>query len=393
MDLQERFLTTMEHEEPDRVPILGLMMEPSNSFQSKGESSTGFFKYLKPPIIRNVLRWGMNRNWIWNRMYYGVLKQVVEVSIKLGFDSTWLIYMIFKIRKDKNFPLGVAWSDPWGRVWKIKMDKSGNADPYYVKGYCNTQEKWEAWIVKNSSLIEKFPQFAASYHSKMIKDYGDQIYIMSFVTPGVFENSWQPIGFIEFIKFIYEKPKFIERVVEFHTDQYLKLLEAICKLENGNKILILSDDLGHKTGPLLSPSLLDRFFGNSYKKITELAHKMGKKVILHSCGNTYKLLEKFIEWGFDGIHATEPTAGMDLEKVRKIVGHQLVLVGNLDVSQLLVRGTRKEIEDAVKHAVKVAAPGGGYILSPAHNHEAVDPKRLQWMIEATHEFGKYPINF
>jgi len=68
-----------------------------------------------------------------------------------------------------------------------------------------------------------------------------------------------------------------------------------------------------------------------------------------------------------------------------------VLVGNLDVSYLLVRGTREEVEEAVKQSVKAAAPGGGYILSPSHSHTAVDPARLEWMIEAAHRYGKYPV--
>ena len=87
----------------------------------------------------------------------------------------------------------------------------------------------------------------------------------------------------------------------------------------------------------------------------------------------------------------EPTAGMDLGRVREQVGHKLVLLGNLDVSHLLVRGTREEVEGAVKKCIRDAARGGGYILSQSHSHSSVDPTRLEWMIEAAHKFGKYPI--
>jgi uroporphyrinogen-III decarboxylase len=88
----------------------------------------------------------------------------------------------------------------------------------------------------------------------------------------------------------------------------------------------------------------------------------------------------------------EPTAGMELGRVREQVGHKLALIGNLDVSYLLVKGTREEIEDAVKTAIRDAAGGGGYILSQSHTHAAVDPTRLEWMIEAGHKYGKYPIS-
>jgi len=77
--------------------------------------------------------------------------------------------------------------------------------------------------------------------------------------------------------------------------------------------------------------------------------------------------------------------------VREQVGHDLVLIGNLDVSRLLVNGTRAEVEEAVKRAIRDAARGGGYVLSAAHSHPFVDPERLRWMVEAAHEHGRYPI--
>ena len=82
---------------------------------------------------------------------------------------------------------------------------------------------------------------------------------------------------------------------------------------------------------------------------------------------------------------------MDLGRVREQVGHRLSLIGNLDVSHLLVKGTRKEVDQAVRDAIRAAGPGGGYILSAAHSHPYVDAKRLQWMVEAAHEHGRYPL--
>jgi len=73
------------------------------------------------------------------------------------------------------------------------------------------------------------------------------------------------------------------------------------------------------------------------------------------------------------------------------VGHKLVLIGNLDVSYLMVRGTQQEIEDAVKKAIKAAAKGGGYILSTCHSHPYVDATRLKWMVDAAIKYGKYPV--
>ncbi|MCP5039380.1 MAG: uroporphyrinogen decarboxylase, partial [bacterium] len=46
---------------------------------------------------------------------------------------------------------------------------------------------------------------------------------------------------------------------------------------------------------------------------------------------------------------------------------------------------------AVKKAIHDAGRGGGYILSAAHSHPFVDAERLEWMLEAAHEYGRYPL--
>ena len=189
---------------------------------------------------------------------------------------------------------------------------------------------------------------------------------------------------------MYQKPKFIEKVIEFQTDLLLRHLNAI--MESGVDVVLGGDDLGHKTGPLMRPEQTEKLFGESYRRISEAVHSQKKKLLWHTDGNVYALLDKFVEWGFDGVVSLEPTAGMELEKVREQVGHKLILVGNLDIAYLLVRGRKEEVEDAVRKAIKDAAEGGGFILSPCNSHSAVDPMRLEWMVDAAHKYGKYPIN-
>ena len=63
----------------------------------------------------------------------------------------------------------------------------------------------------------------------------------------------------------------------------------------------------------------------------------------------------------------------------------------MDVSHLLVRGSREEIEAAVKRAIRAAGSGGGYVLSAAHSHPFVDATRLGWMVDAAHRHGRYPL--
>ena len=68
------------------------------------------------------------------------------------------------------------------------------------------------------------------------------------------------------------------------------------------------------------------------------------------------------------------------------------MIGNIDVGEVLTTGTKQDVFDAVKYAIKTAGQGGGFIVSPTNMHQGVLTQNLRWMVEATHEYGKYPLN-
>jgi len=390
MDFKERILTAINHEEPDRVPVMGLIMDPATVNQIMGKEPTDFVAMIKDPESRESIRDMMNDSEFWNNTYYSNYIGVMEGALKLGFDANWAIYAFMQLEEDPVSNLGLVWHDVYGRAWEMGSDNKGNMLLNYSRALCPVEEQWEAWVEEKAPVFERVIEYAADFHKKLVDEYGERILPVGYAAPGIFENSWQPIGFVEFTKFIFQKPEFVKRVTDFYTDFYLRYLEAV--MQSDVEIVLGGDDLAQKTGPMLRPEMVEKIYGESYRRIAEAVHRQNKKFIFHSCGNIYQLLDKFIAWGFDGIITMEPTAGVELGKVREQVGHDLVLIGNLDVSYLLVQGTRQEIEDAVKKAIKDAAVGGGYILSAAHSHPFVDPTRLKWMVDAAHKYGEYPIN-
>ena len=389
MTFKERILTAMNHEEPDQVPVMGLIMDPATVNQILEKKPTNFVGMLQKPVLGNQIKALLNTNRFWNKMFYDNSAGAMQGAIKLGFDANWTIYALMKMNRDAQASLGWSWYDPYGRVWDLGADADGNMTVNYSRALCDTEEKWEAWVEKRAPLFETMIRNIASFHKKLVDNYGDRIYSIGYAAPGIFENSWQPIGFVNFTRFVYQKPDFVKKVIAFQTDLYIRNLDAVMK--SGVEVVLGGDDLGQKTGPLMRPDLIEKLYGESYRRVADFVHRQKRKVIFHSCGNIYALLDKFIEWGFDGIITLEPTAGMDLGKVREQVGHKLVLIGNLDVSYLMVKGTQQEVEEAVKKAIHDAARGGGYILSTSHSHPTVDPTRLKWMVDAAHRYGKYPI--
>ncbi|MCP4036230.1 MAG: hypothetical protein GY944_26240 [bacterium] len=390
MDFRQRMLTALDHEEPDRVPVMGLIMDPATVKQITGRSAMDpGSPVVEDKDIQSKLEALFEISPAWNRTYYGNSALALESAIQLGFDANWSIYASMLPYENPDPTAAPAMADPYGRLWAMGANDRGDLSVDYTGGLCPTPAEWEAWVEAKGDLFDQMIESTRAFHIALTAQFGDRIMPMSYAAPGIFENSWQAMGFVEFTKLVYENPSFVKRVVQFQTDLYLRNVDAV--MEAGGEVILGGDDLGQKTGPLMRPELIDELYGDCYRQVADLVHSRGRKFIFHSCGKIYKFLDRFVDWGFDGIITMEPTAGMELARVREQVGHKLALIGNLDVSHLLVSGTRAEVDAAVKQAIHDAGRGGGYVLSAAHSHPFVDAERLEWMLEAAHEYGRYPL--
>ena len=158
----------------------------------------------------------------------------------------------------------------------------------------------------------------------------------------------------------------------------------------GAEIIILGDDYAGNAGPMMSPDLFRRFLLPPLAKMIALIHDEGAFCIKHSDGNLYPLLDMIVSAGPDGINPVEPVAGMELKKVKQLVGDKVCVTGNIDCAQLLPHGTPAQVRDAVRQAIADAAPGGGYILASSNSiHSSCKPENFVAMIRACHEFGHY----
>jgi uroporphyrinogen decarboxylase len=66
-------------------------------------------------------------------------------------------------------------------------------------------------------------------------------------------------------------------------------------------------------------------------------------------------------------------AGMERAGLKRDFGDQVVLHGGVDNQQTLAFGTVEEVREEVRYNLQVLGAGGGYILAPCHNVQAISP--------------------
>ncbi len=386
MNCHERITAALSLQQPDRVPLFSCTEAQNQVYEILGEENAAVpLTFVQEGLVGLLLKRAaplVNALGIFNREFEKFMFKKVEADVHLGYDSTWVMYSaIFDLRDNRQA------TDIYGRLYDIVGDEDGNMDtPMYREGLLTTPDKWDAWPHPDP---DRFHKRIERTFSDLRRRFGSQIYLMGSVCWGLWENATQTMGLPAFAVALRRDPEFVRRMVQYYQALYLAAVHATA--DAGLPGFVYSDDMGHKTGPQTSPRVLDEYFGPSLRRITDEAHQRGLKIIIHSCGNVNQLLDLFVEWGFDGVHSLEPTAGMDLGEVKNRVGDRMCIFGNLDIAHVLSHGTREEVEQAVKHALRVAGQDGGFVMAMTNSHGAVKVENTRWMIEFTHRYGTYPL--
>ncbi len=381
----DRVLAALELREPDRVPVMGMVTDYTSMGEILGKRPLPLGLFFSNRVMARVtdLLASIDNYAAFVRLAMdSFTRGSVAAAVKMGYDAIWVFYLpTWRYLNSREV------RDIYGRMWEADLDSRGNLkSPMYRKGLITSPEDWRAWPKED---IFRLPALYNRIFRRLQREYGDRIFMFASFSAGLFELSWQCMGFERFVMAARKEREFIERMVRFYADLYSLIIEAVA--DAGIPGVIYSDDLAYRSGPMLSPKLYEEIFGEAYRRIVDTAHGQGMKIVMHSCGNVYDLLEWFVDCGFDGVHALEPTAGVDLAKVKEMVGDRICLVGNMDVTHVLVDAGREEVKEAVRRSISAAGAGGGYIIAPTNSHESMTVRNLRWMVEAAERCGRYPL--
>jgi len=138
-------------------------------------------------------------------------------------------------------------------------------------------------------------------------------------------------------------------------------------LRPGIQAVLWGQDHAYVSGPMVSPAMFRKLALPVYaSRVRSVKSVMNVPIIKHACGNTWQLLDSYVEAGFDAYQSIQASAGMDLAKVKRSYGDRLVLWGGVPL-ELLQSGTPAEVRAAVRAAVETGKPGGRYILGSSHS--------------------------
>lgn len=405
MNSRERVLCTMNHQEPDCVPI------DFGGHRSSGISGMAYARlreYLglpqKPIRIFDIIQLLaiVDRDVL---DLFGV--DTVEMSRAFCQDTAmW---------HDWTMPDGTpcqipVWLQPEreGDDWILRSE-SGRViarlprkSPYFDQVYFPLEDgripgsdlpevlAETLWAIPNTPpgpgprsaedvrcLVEQVREFRQNTDRAIIGLFGGSM----------LERGNQMFGHANFYMMLAASPEKVHAFLGVLTEYYLAQLEQFLKLFGPYiDIIAFGDDLGMQTGPQISPKMFRELFKPYHQRLWRRAKELADvKVMLHSCGSIRAFLPDLIDAGIEAINPVQISArDMDTTALKQEFGDRIVFWGGgCDTQRILPQGTPEEISSHVTQQLKIFAPGGGYVFQQVHNIQAdVPPGNIVAMYDA-----------
>lgn len=156
------------------------------------------------------------------------------------------------------------------------------------------------------------------------------------------------------------------QLLEYFASTLLPKTEAVSEALPGRLWRIYGPE--YASPPYLPPHLFREYVCRYVSPMIEAIHKHGGYARIHSHGNLRAILDDIVAMGADGLDPIEPPPQGDVElaHVRQMYGKNMVLFGNLEVSDIENLPT-EQFAEKVKRSIAegTSGEGRGFVLMPS----------------------------
>jgi len=215
---------------------------------------------------------------------------------------------------------------------------------------------------------------------RRVRSIDDRYARMGIVWSAHFQDTCSAFGMEHALVTMLANPEMFRAVIDRITAFYLKANEIFYEATRGClDAVLIGNDFGSQWGLMLDIGNIKEFIFPGTRKLIEQARSYGLKVMHHSCGSIFPLINELSALGADIIHPIQALAAdMEIHHLKEHFGNRIAFCGGIDAQYLLVKGSPLEITAKVKEVMETFPTG--LIISPSH--EAILPDIPPVNIEA-----------
>jgi len=337
----DRVLTTLRHEEPDRVPLFLLL-----TMHGARELGMGLVEFLHDPA--------------------SIVEGQLRLREKFGHDCL------------VGAPSAAADVEAWGGEVAYRDDGPPNAGEPMLADE-EAIRTLEPPRVRGNPVVERTLQVIWELASRA----HDVPIIGGVVSP--FSLPIMQLGFERYLVLMKERPELFERLIAVNEEYCVAVANA--QIDAGATAIGYADPMSSTT---CVPPETYRAVGSVIAKRT-FARIRGGMAVNFASGRCAAILDAVARTGAVAVQVGPED---DLAALKRTAAAHIALLGNLNGVQMR-RWTPGEAEAAVKRALAAAAPGGGFVLSDGHGEIPfqVPDDVLFAIAEAARRWGRYPIDW
>jgi uroporphyrinogen decarboxylase len=404
MNSRERILHSINHRQPDRIPIdLG-------SSTVTGISATAYNNLKKHLKIEKPTR------------VFDVVQQLASVDMEiidlLGVDALDVNRLSTEDGDWHEVKLAdgsIAEYPDWFRPVKaddgswFTTDEEGTVlskmpagatffDQMhfpYEEGYPDNFEKFRdalkkiSWVthshstnLNSSEFREKLITLKESTNKALVMSGGVKLLELGFFIRRM-DN---------FLMDLMLDEKKLSEMLDILVDMHLSGLEKKCSsVGDLVDVIRFGDDLGMTSGPFMDLGTFRKLFKPRYKILCDYVKKHSNmKIFMHSCGSIKQFIPDLIEVGFDILNPVQTNCyEMDLVTLKKEFGRDITFWGGgADTASVINRAKPEDVRRDVLNRCEILSKDGGFVFAPIHNIlSEVPPQNIMAAYNAVKEFN------
>ncbi|MEW5817457.1 MAG: uroporphyrinogen decarboxylase family protein [Spirochaetota bacterium] len=256
---------------------------------------------------------------------------------------------------------------------------------HFLEPVIRSRDEWSSLLFESAALDSRYDSWEREVRE--VKGKGLCVF-------GKIGGPYIRTGFVrgesEWLMDIAGDPDFARETAVRYAEHLLAIgLEELKRGDLYDTGIWIFDDMGHNTGPIMSPESFEYIFYPAYKALVQGLKKAGaSKVGLHSDGDIRLLLDMLIDAGIDLINPVEPKAGMSIPQLRHMYGTKLAYVGGMCNTHILPSGSEEEIRRSVLEILEIARDGG--VVIGAHSiGPDISLQAYKYYYETVLRFGQW----
>ncbi|MFC2055965.1 uroporphyrinogen decarboxylase family protein [Chloroflexota bacterium] len=358
----ERLITAVNCQEPDRVPVQ-LRFLPGFKYFNQWATISGKKEISEDLDLKSKLEIQLEFFQQWPDVVPEISGPTARVSVGLS-----------SLLDKKGAESGMGVSQHMSReIVTERLKKAKIPDPHTDERMLEALDEWQRYI-------DHLPP-------ETCREYGGLVW--RFGTGGPFGSVASLFSYPEAFCLLYEDPKFLHELLEFHTMSVVPWVEAVEQVFIRAGLTLPRFFSVSEILPMLSPAhakefilpYMSRIYGASQSPIKgfHCDNRVGHMpdVITNLGANVY----------FGNFS--------DYSVLKKSFGDKMALMGNVPSIDILTRGSTKDVEECCRWLIAKCAPGGGFVLSsgggldPAGNTPL---ENINAMVRAGEKYGEYPLS-